>query len=115
MDWTPSPNDTVFGRYNYSNRYRAIPGYLGGLADGTSTSAWGNQTLLAHSAVLGWTHILNQSMVNEFRFGWARDFSYAQQQPFSLTQFAGDFVPGIPKDPAIGGGVPLTTVLELRV
>ena len=77
VDWTPSPNDTVFGRYNYSNRYRAIPGYLGGLADGTSTSAWGDQTLLAHSAVLGWTHILNQSMVNEFRFGWTRNFSYA--------------------------------------
>ena len=109
VDWTPSPNDTVFGRYNYSNRYRAIPGYLGGLADGTSTSAWGDQTLLAHSAVLGWTHILNQSMVNEFRFGWTRNFSYAAQQPFGLSQFAGDFVPGIPKDPAIGGGVPLTT------
>jgi len=105
----PAPNDTVFGRYNYSNRYRAIPGYLGGLADGTSTSAWGDQTLLAHSAVLGWTHILNQSMVNEFRFGWTRNFSYAAQQPFGLSQFAGDFVPGIPKDPAIGGGVPLTT------
>ena len=109
VDWTPSASDTVFGRYNYSNRYRAIPGYLGGLADGTSTSAWGDQTLLAHSAVLGWTHILNQSMVNEFRFGWTRNFSYAAQQPFGLTQYAGDFVPGIPKDPAIGGGVPLTT------
>jgi hypothetical protein len=109
VDWTPSPNDTVFARYNYSNRYRAIQGYLGGLADGTSTSALGDQTLLAHSAVLGWTHILNQSMVNEFRFGWTRNFSYAAQQPFGLTQYAGDFVPGIPKDPAIGGGVPLTT------
>ena len=109
VDWTPSPSDTIFARYNYSNRYRAIPGYLGGLADGTSTSAWGNQTLLAHSAVLGWTHILNQSMVNEFRFGWTRNFSYAVQQPFSLTQYAGDFVPGIPESTAIGGGVPLTT------
>ena len=109
VDWTPSQSDTVFARYNYSNRSRDIPGYLGGLADGTSTSAWGNQILKAHSAVLGWTHILNQSMVNEFRFGWVRNFSYAQQQPFTLGQFAGDFVPGIPNNPAIGGGVPLTT------
>jgi hypothetical protein len=108
VDWTASPNDSIFARYNYSNRYRAIPGYLGGLADGTSTSAWGNQTLKAHSAVLGWTHILNQNMVNEFRFGWTRNFSYAQQQPFGLNQFAGDFVPGIPKNPATGGGIPLT-------
>jgi TonB-dependent Receptor Plug Domain len=108
VDWTPTLMDSVFGRYNYSNRCRSIPGYLGGLADGTSTSAWGDQTLLAHSAVLGWTHTLNQSMVNDFRFGWTRNFSYAKQQPFALTQFAGDFVPGIPIDPAIGGGVPLT-------
>jgi hypothetical protein len=108
VDWTPSSTDTVFVRYNYSNRYRAIPGYLGGLADGSSTSAWGNQTLLAHSAVVGWTHVLNQSMVNEFRFGWVRNFSYAAQQPFSLSQQAGNFVPGIPTNPAIGGGIPLT-------
>jgi hypothetical protein len=109
VDWTASPSDTVFARYNYSNRNRDIPGYLGGLADGTSTSAWGNQILKSHSAVLGWTHILSQSMVNEFRFGWVRDFSYAQQQPFTLSQMAGSFVPGIPNNPAIGGGVPLTT------
>jgi hypothetical protein len=108
VDWTPSSSDTVFARYNYSNRNRDIPGYLGGLADGTSTSAWGNQILKAHSAVFGWTHILSQSTVNDFRFGWVRNFSYAQQQPFTLGQLAGSFVPGIPNDPAIGGGVPLT-------
>jgi hypothetical protein len=109
VDWTPSSSDSVFVRYNYSNRNRDIPGYLGGLADGTSTSAWGNQILKAHSAVLGWTHILSQSMVNEFRFGWVRDYSYAQQQPFALGQLAGTFVPGIPNNPAIGAGVPLTS------
>ena len=108
VDWTLSPADSVFVRYNYSNRSRSIPGYLGGLADGTSTSAWGDQKLKGYSAVLGWTHILNQAMVNDFRLGWVRDFSYAQQQPYSLKQYAGDFVPGIPLNPAIGGGVPLT-------
>jgi hypothetical protein len=108
VDWTPSSKDTLFMRYNFSTRNRDIPGYLGGLADGTSTSAWGNQILKTYSDVVGWTHILNQHMVNEFRFGWVRDYSYAQQQPFTLNQFAGDFVPGIPDNPALGGGVPLT-------
>ncbi|HZZ38592.1 MAG TPA: carboxypeptidase regulatory-like domain-containing protein [Acidobacteriaceae bacterium] len=107
-DWTPSSRDTLFMRYNYSTRNRDIPGYLGGLADGTSTSAWGNQILRSYSDVFGWTHILSQSMVNEFRFGWVRDYSYAQQQPFALSQLAGSFVPGIPDNPALGGGVPLT-------
>ncbi len=109
VDWAPSSSDTVFARYDYSNRTRDIPGYFGGLADGSSTSAWGNQILKSHSLVLGWTHIVSPRMVNDFRFGWVRDFSFAEQQPFPLSQTAGDFVPGIPKNSATGGGVPLTT------
>jgi hypothetical protein len=109
VDWAPSSSNTVFGRYNYSNRFRFIPGYLGGLADGSSTSAWGRQYLKSHSLVLGWTHIFSASLVNDFRFGWVRNFSFAEQDPFALTQYAGDFVPGVPINPAVGGGVPLTT------
>lgn len=108
VDWTASPSDNIFVRFNYFNRTRAIPGYFGGLADGTSTSAWGNQTLKGASVVLGWTRTLSSRMVNDFRFGWVRDFSYAQQQPYGLSQTAGDFVPGIPVSTAAGGGVPLT-------
>jgi outer membrane receptor protein involved in Fe transport len=109
VDWTPSQADTIFGRFNYFNRTRDIPGYLGGLADGSSTSAWGDQTLKGASFVLGWTHIINPRVVNDFRFGWVRDYSKAVQQPYSLTEYAGQFVPGIPELPAIGGGVPLTS------
>lgn len=109
IDWTPTSSDTVFGRFNYFNRARSIPGYFGGLADGTSTSGWGNQALKGASLVLGWTHTLNEHMLNDFRFGWVRNFSYAQQQPFNLSETAGDFVPGIPTSSAAGGGVPLTT------
>lgn len=109
IDVTPTTADTLFVRFNYFNRTRDIPGYFGGLADGTSTSAWGNQILKGASVVLGWTRIISPSLVNDFRFGWVRDYSYAQQQPFSLSQHAGDFVPGIPDNPALGGGVPLTS------
>ncbi len=106
VDWTPTSNDTIFGRFNYFNRQRDIPGYFGGLADGTSTSAWGNETMKGASFVLGWTRILNPRMVNDFRFGWVRDYSHAVQQPFNLTQTAGQYIPGIPANPAIGGGLP---------
>jgi len=108
VDWTPSQNNTIFGRFNYFNRTRAIPGYFGGLADGTGTSAWGNQFLKGYSFVLGWTHIFTPTILNDFRFGWVRDTSFGQQQPFDLPQTAGQFVPGIPSNPAIGGGVSLT-------
>jgi hypothetical protein len=109
VDWTPSPADTIFTRFNYFNRTRDIPGYFGGLADGSSTSAWGNQILKGASVVVGWTRVVNPRIVNDFRFGWVRDFSKAQQQSFGQSQTAGDFLPGVPNNPAIGGGVPLTS------
>uniref|UniRef100_E6QM70 Putative TonB-dependent receptor n=1 Tax=mine drainage metagenome TaxID=410659 RepID=E6QM70_9ZZZZ len=112
LDWTASPTDTVFGRFNYFNRARDIPGYFGGLADGSGTSAWGNQILKGASLVLGWTRVISPSMVNDFRFGWVRDYSFAEQQPFTLSQTAGQFVPGIPNNPATGGGVPLTAFVN---
>ena len=108
VDFTLSSADTAFVRFNYFNRTRDIPGYLGGLADGSSTSAWGNQTLKGASVVLGWTRVISPRMVNDFRFGWVRDYSRAVQQPFTLSQTADQFLPGIPPNPAIGGGVPLT-------
>jgi len=108
VDWTPNSADTIFGRFNYFNRTRDIPGYLGGIADGTSTSAWGNQKLKGTSVVLGWTHIINSRMVNDVRLGWVRNYSFAEQQPLNLPQHSGDFLPGVPVNPAIGGGAPLT-------
>jgi hypothetical protein len=85
VDWNISAKNTLFGRYSYSNRFRFIPGFLGGIADGTSTSAWGRQTLKAQSFVLGWTHIFTPSLVSDFHFGFIRNFSYAQQDPFGKT------------------------------
>src|SRR5580698_3533680 len=53
IDWTPSPNNVIFGRYNYANRNRVVPGYLGGLTDGAMSSAWGHLFLRSNSFVLG--------------------------------------------------------------
>src|SRR5262249_41287622 len=107
VDFAVSQKNSFFGRYSYSNRSRFIPGYLGGIADGTSTSAWGRQTLKAYSFVLGWTHIFTPTLISDSRFGFIRNFSYAQQDPFGKNA-ADEFVPGIPNNPAIAGGVPLT-------
>jgi hypothetical protein len=108
VDWNPSEKDSVFGRYTYSNRYRFIPGNFGGIADGTSTSALGRQNLFAHSAVVGWTHILRPTLLNEFRIGYVRNASYAVQDPFGLNRTA-DYIPGVPVNPAVDGGVSQTT------
>ncbi len=107
VDWTASPKDTVFTRYSYFTRYRDIPGFYGGIADGTSTSAWGRQLLSGHSAVIGWTHSFTPAVLNDFHLGFIRDYSFAEQQPFGLNA-ADQYLPGVPNNPATAGGVPLT-------
>ncbi|MDQ1473089.1 MAG: hypothetical protein QOJ99_4569 [Bryobacterales bacterium] len=109
VDWSASAKDLVFGRYTSSNRTRDIPGYYGGIADGTSTSSWGNSTLKSYSAVIGWTHVFGPRLVNDFRLGFVRNFAYDQQQPFGLNK-ASDYVPGVPDNPAVAGGVSLTAI-----
>lgn len=108
VDWNAGQNNLVFVRYTESQRTRDIPGYFGGIADGTSTSAWGNSTLNSYSAVTGWTHIFGPQLVNDFRLGFVRNFAYDQQQPFGLNK-ASQYVPGVPDNPAVAGGVSQTS------
>jgi hypothetical protein len=107
VDWTPSPDNVIFGRYNYANRSRVVPGYLGGLTDGSSSSAWGHLFLNSNSFVFGWTHIFTPSVLNDLRFGFIRDDALSEQLPFSQPQTAGEYIAGIPDVPAAGGGLPL--------
>jgi Carboxypeptidase regulatory-like domain/TonB-dependent Receptor Plug Domain len=107
MDWTPSTNNIIFGRYNYARRNRFVPGDFGGLADGTTSSAWGRLSLTSSSFVLGWMHIFSSTVLNDFRFGFIRDHVRSVQDPFSLPQIASDYIPGIPSTTTAGGGLPL--------
>jgi hypothetical protein len=104
LDWIATPSDSIFARYSYSNRNRFIPGFLGGIIDGTSTSAWGRQVLKGQTLSLGWTHVFGPTLVNEFRLGFLRNYSSAQQDPFGLNQ-VDEFVPGVPENPAVAGGI----------
>jgi len=104
IDWQPTSKDSVFGRYSYSTRDRFIPGNFGGIADGTSTSAYGQQKLTAHAVALGWTRPLTNRIVNELRMGFARNNSWAAQDPFGKNRVA-DYVPGVPDNPAVAGGL----------
>jgi len=107
LDWNPTAKDIIFARFAYSNRARFIPGYFGGIADGTSTSAWGRQKLQAYSGVVGWTRSLTPRLTNEFRVGYSRNYSTAQQDPFGRNA-TNEYIPGVPNNPAVAGGVSLT-------
>ena len=109
VDWVATPQNSVFVRYTNSNRNRFIPGFYGGIGDGTSTSAWGRQVLKGQSAVIGWTHVFSPALINEFRIGFTRSFSFAAQDPFGQNQ-VDEFVPGVPENPAVAGGISQITL-----
>jgi outer membrane receptor protein involved in Fe transport len=94
--------DNVFVRYIFADRTRFVPGFFGGVVDGTSTSAWGRNFLTSHSTTAGWTKVLSATLVNEARVSWARGISDGQQDPFGQP---GPQVPGVPDDPVVAGGV----------
>ncbi len=95
-------NDSVFVRYIFTDRTRFVPGFFGGVVDGTSTSAWGRNFLTSHSTVGGWTKVLGTTMVNEARVSWTRGVSDGQQDPFGNV---GLECPGVPNNPIVAGGI----------
>jgi hypothetical protein len=110
LDYKISASDSVFARYIYSNRDRQIPGAFGGVIDGTGTSGFGNQKIKTNAMVLGWTHIINSSMVNEFRFSWSKADSDAVHQAYGMSPPANATIPGSITDPIVAGGFPGITI-----
>jgi hypothetical protein len=103
LDLRASANDNLFGRYNYNKRFRFVPGWFGGLVDGSSTSAWGRNDLNSQSAVFGWTKILGPSVVNEFRASWAQGRSDGFQDPKDEDGMERIGFRGVPDENRTGG------------
>lgn len=110
LDLRPSERDSVFGRYIYSKRDRFIPGFFGGIIDGTVASSFGRQSFETQGLVVGWTRRFGPSVVNELRVSWSRARSDAVQGPFG--QNGPDLIGlrGVPDDPRINGGVVTATI-----
>jgi hypothetical protein len=98
-------NDTLFARYIGSNRFRYVPGWFGGIIDGTSTSAWGRNYLDSHAIVGGWNKVLGTNLFNEARFSYARGTNDGTQDPFGEDGNAQIGFPGVPPDPTVVGGI----------
>jgi len=105
VDWNPSEKNAVFFRYTGSNRNRVVPGDFAGIADGSSTSAWGDSTLKSYSGAIGWTHVFTPTLVNDLRLGFTRNTALDVQLPFNSPP-PSTYVPGIPVVPSSGGGLP---------
>ena len=105
VDMHLTDNDTVFARYIWSDRFRYVPGFLGGILDGTSTSAWGKNYLKSNGVVGGWTKVLGSNLVNEARISYARGTNDGTQDPFGEDGNAQIGLKGIPANPVVLGGV----------
>lgn len=101
----PLGSDNIFARYIYSDRFRYVPGFLGGILDGTSTSAWGRNYLSSHAFVAGWTKVVGASFVNEARFSYGRGTNDGTQDPFGEDGNAQIGFKGVPADDRVVGGI----------
>jgi outer membrane receptor protein involved in Fe transport len=98
-------SNNVFVRYIGSNRTRFVPGWFGGVLDGTSTSAWGRNFLDSHAVVGGWNKVLGSRLVNESRVSYARGTNDGQQDPFGESGMEQIGFKGVPNDPRVAGGI----------
>jgi hypothetical protein len=103
LDLRASANDNFFARYSYNKRFRFVPGWFGGLLDGSSTSAWGRNDLDSQSAVFGWTKIFGPAVVNEFRLAWAQGRSDGFQDPKGEDGMSKIGFTGVPQENRTGG------------
>ena len=103
FDVRASANDNFFGRYSYNKRFRFVPGWFGGVLDGSSTSAWGRNDLNSQSGVFGWTKIFGPAVVNEFRLAWAQGRSDGYQDPKGEDGMSTIGFTGVPQENLTGG------------
>ncbi|MBA3692105.1 MAG: TonB-dependent receptor [Acidobacteria bacterium] len=107
LDYKINSKNDIFGRYAYGKRDRFVPGFFGGLADGTDTSAWGLTTVKTHALVMGWNYTITSDIVNQFRFGYNYANAFSAQEPFAEGN-SSSYVPGLPD---VGqGGIPAIVI-----
>ena len=82
IDYTLSSKDQIFGSYSYRHVDKQDPLWTSNPLIGNGNFAteyrWHQQSI-----ALGWTHTLSNSLVNDLRFGFNRD--YAHSDPNGLT------------------------------
>jgi hypothetical protein len=104
LDHNFSQKDQTFVRTSLAWEPQILPTPLGGLAEGASSFAEGNQTNDVMNLAWSETHVFNPSMVNEFRLGYSH-VNTIRLQPYGdqggLNAQYG--IQGIPDAPPNGG------------
>jgi hypothetical protein len=72
-DYYKDEKNSFFGRYSYAKFDLSAPGAFGELAGGpnfNNANFAGNSNTFNQSIAGGWTHTVNATLINEFRFGF---------------------------------------------
>jgi hypothetical protein len=109
VDYNITPKDNIFGSYSYRHVNRQDPPWTANGVIGSGNFA--TQYRLHDQAVsLGWTHTLSNNLVNDFRFGFNRDYAHSDPVGVTLgTSQAESLIglTGIPNGPGAGGLPPI--------
>ena len=108
-DYFMNERTTIFGRYSNHQFERSAVGAFGSLAGGPAFNGVafaGNSFVRNQSIAAGVTHVINPTMVNEFRFGYMK--YNVQTTPNGVGQaLATDAgIPGLNLDPYYTSGLP---------
>lgn len=106
IDHTFNAAMNFFGRYSFvdTNTFRPAP--MPGLAEGSFNDAFGSNLNRSQGLALGLTRTFSNSLVGDFRFGFARGNYFTNPPNFGTDGAAAVGLKNVPNDPKIVGGVP---------
>jgi outer membrane receptor protein involved in Fe transport len=115
INYVPSSNSTVFGRYSFSRSLVFDPPLLGDAGgDATAGGQLGNAPGLIQSVGLGATYTFTPTMLLDWNFGFTRQrlgatFDLGSAKGLDLLKIPGTNGAGAPGDPTLYNGLPAFT------
>lgn len=104
VDFYATQKDSIFGRFSYGHDNYSVTDRLVD-ADHDLPSGWGSGDNLAypHGLAVGHTHIFNENLINEFRFGWS-EHKFGYNPPLQAKALAADMgIPNANRSSLLGG------------
>src|SRR5277367_725582 len=105
IDYTLSSKDQIFGSYSYRHVDKQDPLWTSNPLIGNGNFAteyrWHQQSI-----ALGWTHTLSNSLVNDLRFGFSRDYAHSDPNGLAVGTSQAESaigLSGIPDGPGSAG------------
>src|SRR5438105_2063201 len=109
IDHTLDEKNRLFGSYSYRHLSRQDPPWTGNGVIGSGNFAT-QYRIHTQSLALGWTRTLSNTMVNDARFGFNRDYAHSDPVGVSLGKSEAQSLiglTGIPDGPGSGGVPPI--------